>query len=98
MILRQIIEIRTNHIDDLNAHLDAWLTRTNGQRIPHQVVVCRDRDVENVYLMTVEFAWHAIGMTNSRRPTTGEFAAFLTSLCEGPLRFRNLDVLRTEDL
>jgi hypothetical protein len=48
--------------------------------------------------MTVEFAWHAIGMKNSRRPTTGEFAAFLTSLCEGPLRFRNLDVLRTEDL
>ena len=98
MILRQIIEIRTNHIDDFNAHLDAWLTRTNGQRIPHQVVVCRDRDVENVYLMTVEFAWHAIGMKNSDRPETGEFAAFLTSLCEGPLRFRNLDVLRTEDL
>ena len=29
---------------------------------------------------------------------TGEFAEFLTSICEGPPTFRNLDVLREEDL
>ena len=62
MKFRQIIEIRTSHIDDFNSHLDAWITRTKGQRIPHQVVVCKDRDAENVYLMTVEFASHAVGM------------------------------------
>ena len=37
-------------------------------------------------------------MENSNRPETGEFAAFLAKLCDGPLTFRNLDVLREEDL
>ena len=37
-------------------------------------------------------------MENSSRPETGEFAAFLVGISEGPLTFRNLDVLREEDL
>lgn len=98
MRFRQIIEFRTSRIDDFNAHLDAWITKTEGRRIPHQVVVCKDRDTENVYLLTVEFSSHAVGMENSSRPETGEFAGFLSSICQGPLGFRNLDVLRSEDL
>jgi hypothetical protein len=95
---RQIIEFRTSRIDDFNAHLDAWISETEGQRIPHRAVVCHDRDAENTYLLTVEFSSHAVAMENSGRPETGEFAAFLTSLCDGPLEFRNLDVLRADDL
>ncbi len=98
MRFRQIIEFRTSRIDDFNAHFDAWITKTEGRRIPHQAVVCKDRDVENAYLLTVEFSSHAVGMKNSNRPETGDFAAFLSSICEGPLGFRNLDVLRSEDL
>jgi hypothetical protein len=95
---RQIIEFRTSRIDEFNTYLDAWVTRTTGMRIPHQAVVCKDRDAENVYLLTVEFSSHAVGMENSGRPETGEFAAFLASVSDGPLGFRNLDVLRTADL
>jgi hypothetical protein len=98
MKFRQIVELRTSRIDDFHAHLDAWISRTDGQRIPHQAVTCKDRDAENTYLLTVEFSSHAVGMENSGRPETGEFAAFLTSICDGPLRFRNLDVLRTDEL
>jgi hypothetical protein len=98
MRFRQIIEFQTRRIDDFNAHLDDWITETGGRRIPHQAVVCKDRDAENGYLLTVEFSSHAVGRENSSRPETGEFAAFLTSICDGPLAFRNLDVLRTEDL
>lgn len=98
MRFRQIIEFRTSRVDDFNAHLDAWIVKTEGLRIPHQAVVCKDRDAENLYLLTVEFSSHAVGMENSGRPETGEFAAFLTSMCDEPLRFRNLDVLRAEDL
>jgi hypothetical protein len=98
MRFRQIIEFRTSRIDDFNTHFDAWVVKTQGQRIPHQAVVCKDRDTEDVYLLTVEFASHAVGMENSGRSETGEFAAFLTSICDGPLGFRNLDVLRSEDL
>ena len=46
----------------------------------------------------VEFASHEQGMENSCRPETGEFAAFLNSIAEGPLTFRNLVVVRVEHL
>jgi hypothetical protein len=98
MRFRQIIEFRTRRIDDFNAHLDGWITQTDGRRIAHQAVVCKEQGAEDVYLLTVEFSSHAVAMENSARPETSEFAAFLTSICDGPLEFRNLDVLRAEDL
>jgi quinol monooxygenase YgiN len=98
MKFAQIIEFRTSQIDTFNANLDAWMSKTEGRRIPHRAVLRRDREVEDVYLLMVEFASHEVGMENSNRPETGEFAAFLTSICEGPPTFRNLDVLREENL
>ena len=35
-------------------------------------------------------------MENSHRPTTAEFAAFLSGICDAPPTFHNLDVLRAE--
>ena len=46
----------------------------------------------------VEFASYEQGMGNSGRPETGEFAAFLAGISDSALTFRNLDVLREEDL
>jgi hypothetical protein len=37
-------------------------------------------------------------MENSGRPETGQFAAFLARISDSALTFRNLDVLREEDL
>ena len=37
-------------------------------------------------------------MANSDLPETSEFAAKLASLCDGPPSFRNLDVLREEQM
>jgi hypothetical protein len=37
-------------------------------------------------------------MENSGRPETAEFAAFLAQISDRALTFRNLDVLREEDL
>jgi hypothetical protein len=98
MKFAQIIEFTTTRIDEFNANLDAWMARTDGHRVPHRAVLRRDRDTDNVYLLTVEFSSHEQGMENSSRPETGEFAAFLSGISEGPLKFRNLDVLREEDL
>ncbi len=74
------------------------MAKSEGHRIPHRAVLRKDRDAENVYLLMVEFASYEVGMENSSRPETGEFAAFLAKLCDGPRSFRNLDVLREEDL
>ena len=98
MKFAQIIEFRTSRIDDFNANLDAWMTRTEGNRIPHHAVLSRDRDTDDRYLLMVEFASHDTGMENSNRPETAEFAAFLAKISDEPLTFRNLDVIREEDL
>jgi quinol monooxygenase YgiN len=98
MKFAQIIEFKTSRIDDFNANLDAWMTRTRGNRIPHHAVLSRDRDTDDRYLLMVEFASYDTGMENSNRPETSEFAAALSEICEGPLAFRNLDVIREEDL
>jgi hypothetical protein len=94
----QIIEFKTSQIDVFNANLDAWKARTEGHRIPHRAVVRKDRDAEDHYLLLVEFSSYDKAMENSDRPETAEFAAFLAGICDGPLTFRNLDVLREEDL
>ena len=52
----------------------------------------------NRYLLMVEFSSYDQGMENSNRPATAEFAAFLAGISDGPPTFRNLDVLREEDL
>ena len=98
MKFTQIIEFTTSRIADFNANFDAWITRTEGNRIPHQAVLSKDRDADDLYLLTVEFASHDLGMKNSNRPETSEFAAALAEISNGPLTFRNLDVIRAEHL
>ena len=98
MKFAQTIEFTTRRIDEFNAELDAWMATSEGQRISHRAVLQKDRDAEDTYLLMVEFSSYEIGMENSNRPETGVFAAFLSDLSEGPLSFRNLDVLREEDL
>jgi|SRR4051812_131094 len=98
MKFAQIIEFRTRRIDEFSARLDEWKTETEGRRIPHRAVLLRDRDVENAYILRVEFATYEQGMENSSRPETGQFAAFLTEISDAPLTFRNLDILLDEQL
>jgi quinol monooxygenase YgiN len=98
MKFAQIIEFQTHRIDDFHANLEAWIAKTEGNRIPHHAVLSRDRDADNRYLLMVEFDSYDIGMQNSNRPETSEFAAALSEISEGPLTFRNLDVIRQEDL
>ena len=98
MKFAQIIEFKTSRIDEFNANFDAWKAKSEGHRIPHRATLTEDRDTENLYLLTVEFSSYEVGMENSNRPETGEFAAFLANVCDGPLTFRNLDVLREENL
>jgi hypothetical protein len=98
MKFTQIIEFTTSQIGVFNANLDAWMTNTEGHRIPHHAVLRSDRDAENHYALMVEFSSYEQAMENSNRPETAEFAKFLAEISDGPLSFRNLDVLREEDL
>ena len=98
MKFSQTIEFRTSRMAEFGDYLDAWIARTEGDRIPHRAVLTQDRDDDKQYILTVEFASHDAGMENSNRPATAEFAAFLAEICDGAPSFRNLDVLREDDL
>ena len=94
----QIIEYKTSRIDELNAALDAWLEATKGKRAATRGVQTKDRDATNTYVQIVEFPSYEEAMANSSLPETSEFAAKLASLCDGPPSFRNLEVMREEQM
>jgi len=94
----QMIEFRSSRIAEFDQYLDAWMARTEGDRIPHRAVLTKDRDTEDEYMLVVVFASHEQAMENSDRPATAEFASFLAGICDEGATFRNLDLLREVEL
>jgi hypothetical protein len=95
----QIIEFKTSRIDEINAVLDEWMSETAGQvRTATRGMQTRDRDADGVYLSIVEFPSYEEAMANSQLPETSAFAARMAALCDGPPSFRNLDVVREDDM
>jgi quinol monooxygenase YgiN len=98
MAFIQVIEFSTNRLDEVESLMDEWIDRTEGQRSAHRSVLTVDRDQSGTYVQIVEFPSYQAAMENSNLPITSEFAERLSKLCQGPAKFRNLDVRRTDDL
>jgi quinol monooxygenase YgiN len=94
----QLIEFRTNRIDEFDAALEEWMEASEGWRAPTRGVLTKDRDQPDTYLQIVEFPSYESAMQNSNRPETGRFADQLAALCIAPPTFRNLDVEREDEL
>jgi hypothetical protein len=94
----QLIEYKTSRIDEFNAALDEFLEKTSGRRTASRGTQTRDRDATNTYVQIVEFPSYEEAMANSNLPETGAFASRLAELCDGPPTFRNLDVIRQEEM
>jgi quinol monooxygenase YgiN len=94
----QIIEFNTSRIDEFNAALEEWLKQTAGQRAAIRGTQTKDRDRPNIYVQIVEFPSYEEAMANSNLPATSTFAAQLTTLCDSPPTFRNLDVTSREEM
>jgi quinol monooxygenase YgiN len=94
----QIIEFKTSRYDEINKVMDEWMAASEGKRTPTREVSTRDRDQPDTYLQIVEFPSYEEAMKNNDRPETAEFAQRMADLCDGPATFRNLDVVREEDL
>jgi hypothetical protein len=89
----QIMEYRTSQPDELKALGDKWLEATEGRRTLQRELVCADRDEPGHYVQVVEFESYESAMKNSELPETQEIAAQMAALCDGPIRFLNLDVV-----
>jgi hypothetical protein len=96
----QFIEYRTSRQDEIAALMSDFrekrLAAGDGPS-PARAMTCADRDEEGRYCAIIEFASYEEAMANSGREDTGEFAATLAALCDGPPTFRNFDQLETEE-
>ena len=91
----QLVEFTTSRIDEIRQMNDEW-RGTHPDMGPQRVTVTADRDRPNTYMSIVEFASFEEAMANSQDPQTSEWAARMQALCDGPPKFRNLDVIMTE--
>ena len=89
----QIIDFRTQNYEELTA-LDAqWRTSTEGKRTLRRSIVTRDRNDPDHYLVFAFFDDYGSAMANSAMPETGEFAARMMAIADGPANFVDLDVI-----
>jgi hypothetical protein len=96
MAFIQIIEVTTTHPDEIQQLVEEWSAKTEGKRTVNRSTLTADRDRPDTYVQIVEFPTYQEAMANSSLPETGEFAGRLARLCDGPPRFRNLDVRRVD--
>jgi len=98
MAFIQIIELVTKRPDEVEALIDEWRSATDGRRTAQRGTFTKDRERPDTFVQVVEFPSFEDAMANSDLPETAAFATRLTALCEGPMAFRNLDVLRVEEM
>lgn len=98
MAFIQIIEVSTTRPEEIQELVAEWAAKTEGKRTVDRATLTADRDRPGTYVQIVEFPSYQDAMANSALPETGEFAAKLAQLCDGPPVFRNLDVRRVDNL
>jgi hypothetical protein len=97
----QIIEYRTSKPDEVRALGEQYRKdrEAGGDGpMPARLMACADRDDPGRYFSIVEFGSYEEAMANSQRAETGEFAAKMMELCDGPATFYNLDLEQTSEM
>ncbi len=93
MAFVQLVEFTSQDTDRIRALARRYEQETEGRRTTVRTVVCADRDVPDRYVVVAEFASYEDAMANSRLPETHAFAQAMSELTEGPLSYRNLEVI-----
>lgn len=94
----QIVEFQTSRIEEIHARAEQRRPDMAAGSTARRVTFTADRDQPGYYLTIIEFDSYESAMENSSRPETGEMAAALAELCDGPPKFYNLDVRQTAEL
>ncbi len=92
----QIIELKTERFDEVEALHEQWLADTEGTRTAVSERICRDRDDAGKYLIIVEFPSHEAAMANNDLPATSRIAEGFAAVADEPPVFRNLDLVRSD--
>ncbi|MGW4894180.1 ester cyclase [Kitasatospora sp. NPDC004240] len=94
MAFVQIIDCKTDKVDELNRLMDTWAEQTRGKRTASHSVVGTDRSDRNHVVEIVEFPSYEEAMRNSNLPETDRIFREMVALCEEPPTFTDLDVVR----
>lgn len=92
----QLIEFRTDRLDEFDAAVEAWRRDIGAERTAGWMVVSADRDRAGTYVEMVKFPSFEDAMKNSEHPATAEIATRMRKVTAGEPTFRNLDVVRAE--
>lgn len=93
MKFAQELEFTTSRIDEMMELERDWRSRTEAIRPESVEFFTRDRDRPNTYVMFVVWDSFETAMKNNDLPETDEMSRRMAELCDGPVTFRNLDVL-----
>lgn len=88
----QIIEFKTDKLDEFRA-LEDEMREANGSQRFTASVVGRDREKPDSYVVMVEFPSYDAARENNQDPVTQRFAAKMSELASSKPIFRNLDVV-----
>ncbi len=89
----QIVEFKTHDIGAMRATNESWAKATEGKRTATHRMLARDHSDPDKYYALVFFDSYESAMKNSDLPETQAFAKAASQLTDGPLQFRDLDVI-----
>src|SRR3954447_9437874 len=89
----QIIEGKTSNIEQLQELDGQWEKATEGKRPLRRSFVVRDRNEPDRHMILAFFHSYEAAMENSNLPATQEFAKKQAALIDGPMTFRDFDVI-----
>jgi hypothetical protein len=98
MAFAQVIEMTTTRVAEVQELMSQWMAQTEGRRSAQRSILTKDRERPDTYVQLVEFPSYEEAMANSALPETTAFAEKLSALCSSGPTFRNLDVVRVDEL
>ena len=93
----QLVEMSTSRFDEVRQFNEEW-RENNPDALLDWSIVGQDRDNPEKFVVMVHFENYDVAMKNSADPRTAEYAAKMEELSDGPVTFRNLDVVMTEGM
>ena len=93
----QLVEMSTSRFEEMRKFNEEWRDN-NPDALLDWSIVGRDRDDPEKFVVMVHFESYDVAMKNSADPRTAEYAAKMDELADGPVTFRNLDVVFTEGI
>ncbi len=92
MAFIQLVEVRTDKVDDIMKLDQEWRQATEGKRTLRSSIVGRDRNDPQRHVIIAFFDDYDSAMENSNLPETQEFAEKQGALAEA-MQFIDLDVI-----